>query len=782
MVKTREANYFDVGVQGRKTGITLKQGQRDEHGLELIDGIFSPVAPAPSRPGNDGGLNNALVGGGGGGGAPENKGTTSTTTTATTTAVVLTDRRLINNTPGRSSNSSLPPPPPPLPPRARSPIKTNLNTSPRRPPSSPTKSRPSSPPYQGLNGTPRRGIPHPSSGTKRKLNGGGENVVRPIVRSSPTVVRRVSPRRLQSTTPLKKESPRKDVGSTGQRRDENQNAYQFSPAFGDAMVDEGDTRDEGVIGLNKDQTEEDVPREEDKMVDSFLPLTRHDVGRNMDEFDDMDDSMQLVQYDDDGRGEQDNPLSTNDHLQSPGDIGFGQDDLESDKEYIPTPGVTRFRRPTTATVKPQAIPHQTSESPAQATTLAIKRGRGRPPKARTLVYQDSDMEYEHGRARKVFRGEQDSSYLSTSGGGGGGGNAFSSNPVPTLRDPNTRLALNENGIPITPQKRGPGRPRKIRFDGSTPVIGGSSSQTVRGDITTDNNNTGPVVKRGRGRPRKSECVVSNNTPVMLTSQPGNQWMDGGGGGVTRENAVVDGEWSNGDRWTSLDNLQDLNVDQRLQQHSEPIDPALLGQSQQRRDIPTNGNTTYQRLGSSSIPPMNQPPPPPPPPPQPSLSVAILSDNPPPPAKRGRGRPKGSKNKPKPGIISQSGQASSSSSRIDALEPWEEDPGIITGAVRLWDTELESSLDYLVEEEIAYSSKALSTFSSVANGSFRFAKALTLDFFGIGIVEIPPGGSKSPRNARKMHMAFGVIRGKVLVECAGTKFRIGEEGVWHVPRG
>ncbi|KAI9894867.1 MAG: hypothetical protein M1814_000087 [Vezdaea aestivalis] len=42
----RTANYFDVGIQGRKTGITLDQRERDEYGLESAQGLFS----SPSKP------------------------------------------------------------------------------------------------------------------------------------------------------------------------------------------------------------------------------------------------------------------------------------------------------------------------------------------------------------------------------------------------------------------------------------------------------------------------------------------------------------------------------------------------------------------------------------------------------------------------------------------------------------------------------------------------------------------------------------------------------------
>ena len=56
-------------------------------------------------------------------------------------------------------------------------------------------------------------------------------------------------------------------------------------------------------------------------------------------------------------------------------------------------------------------------------------------------------------------------------------------------------------------------------------------------------------------------------------------------------------------------------------------------------------------------------------------------------KRGRGRPKGARNKPKPYLIPED----------EKREPWEEDPGVVGGPVRLWDHELEDGLDYLVED-------------------------------------------------------------------------------------
>ena len=73
---------------------------------------------------------------------------------------------------------------------------------------------------------------------------------------------------------------------------------------------------------------------------------------------------------------------------------------------------------------------------------------------------------------------------------------------------------------------------------------------------------------------------------------------------------------------------------------------------------------------------------------------------------------------------------------------------------------------------------------ISGAEFRFAKTLTLPFFGSGMVDIPSGGAKRSKNSRKMHMVFFVFYGRVQVE-VGTptkRFGIGKGGMWHVPRG
>ena len=73
---------------------------------------------------------------------------------------------------------------------------------------------------------------------------------------------------------------------------------------------------------------------------------------------------------------------------------------------------------------------------------------------------------------------------------------------------------------------------------------------------------------------------------------------------------------------------------------------------------------------------------------------------------------------------------------------------------------------------------------ISGAEFRFAKTLTLPFFGSGMVDLPPGGAKRVKNSRKMQMVFFVFYGRVTVDL-GTPtqtFSIGRGGMWQVPRG
>lgn len=124
---------------------------------------------------------------------------------------------------------------------------------------------------------------------------------------------------------------------------------------------------------------------------------------------------------------------------------------------------------------------------------------------------------------------------------------------------------------------------------------------------------------------------------------------------------------------------------------------------------------------------------------------------------------------------------------DPPEDWELDRGVIDGEVMGWEPEFEKHPPAdddqvnVSEELLAISADAVQT-KDIKDATFRFAKTLTMPFMGAGIVDLPPGAEKRPKNSRKMHMVFFVHTGKVLVTVNETEFRISSGGQWFVPRG
>ncbi|KFY23999.1 hypothetical protein V493_05499 [Pseudogymnoascus sp. VKM F-4281 (FW-2241)] len=120
---------------------------------------------------------------------------------------------------------------------------------------------------------------------------------------------------------------------------------------------------------------------------------------------------------------------------------------------------------------------------------------------------------------------------------------------------------------------------------------------------------------------------------------------------------------------------------------------------------------------------------------------------------------------------------------DAPEPWESEPGRIYGDVRAWNPDdTTGGNSEVVEEEIAFSNDAIIT-REISGSTVKFAKILTMPFFGCGIVDLPPGAVKKPKNSRMMQMTFFVHKGRVTVTVGRNEpFRIGKGGMWQVPRG
>lgn len=84
-------------------------------------------------------------------------------------------------------------------------------------------------------------------------------------------------------------------------------------------------------------------------------------------------------------------------------------------------------------------------------------------------------------------------------------------------------------------------------------------------------------------------------------------------------------------------------------------------------------------------------------------------------------------------------------------------------------------------DIAYAPSGIET-RDVKDSTFRFAKLLSSPFIGSGIVELPPGGVKRPKNSKRMHMVFYVCHGRVQIDISGVKFGAGKGCVFQVPRG
>lgn len=89
-------------------------------------------------------------------------------------------------------------------------------------------------------------------------------------------------------------------------------------------------------------------------------------------------------------------------------------------------------------------------------------------------------------------------------------------------------------------------------------------------------------------------------------------------------------------------------------------------------------------------------------------------------------------------------------------------------------------------DLAFAASSIIT-RDVMGSDFKYAKIMTMDFFGAGVVEIPPEGYKKAKNSKKMQMVFFVHQGKVLVEIGAvgmevSRFAISKGGAWIVPRG
>ncbi|RFU77544.1 cupin [Trichoderma arundinaceum] len=90
------------------------------------------------------------------------------------------------------------------------------------------------------------------------------------------------------------------------------------------------------------------------------------------------------------------------------------------------------------------------------------------------------------------------------------------------------------------------------------------------------------------------------------------------------------------------------------------------------------------------------------------------------------------------------------------EEWKINPGTIEGEIVIWKAEYEEhppvddETVQVADECIAVSAKVVQG-PEICGATFWFAKTLTMPFMGAGVIDLPPGGEKRPKNSRKMHM-------------------------------
>lgn len=152
---------------------------------------------------------------------------------------------------------------------------------------------------------------------------------------------------------------------------------------------------------------------------------------------------------------------------------------------------------------------------------------------------------------------------------------------------------------------------------------------------------------------------------------------------------------------------------------------------------------------------------------------------------------------------------------DEVEEWEVNNGYVRSDVMVWDEEMgqlmiEDGTDvgfvenirksthperawpptvpfklltrgFPLSTAIAYAGDAIET-RPVANCDFTMTKTISNDFFGAGLVDLPPGAVKHAKDPGVMQLVFFVASGRVTASVNGTRFGIGKGGTFQVPRG
>ncbi|PWY65342.1 cupin domain protein [Aspergillus heteromorphus CBS 117.55] len=145
------------------------------------------------------------------------------------------------------------------------------------------------------------------------------------------------------------------------------------------------------------------------------------------------------------------------------------------------------------------------------------------------------------------------------------------------------------------------------------------------------------------------------------------------------------------------------------------------------------------------------------------------------------KPKANKRRPSKSSKFKKNKGEDTDDDEEYIDPWEKESGVLHGYIRKWDPEIQAVGEDEEIVDLAYAPSGIET-RSVKDSSWRFAKLLSSPFLGSGIVELPPGGVKKPKNSKKMHMVFYICNGRVQVDVSGVRFSAGKGCVFQVPRG
>ena len=352
----------------RKTGLTIPENARDELGIEAIGGIFSsPKKSSPARvstratrvapPHQQNGYVDEDI--------EMSDADGDEMEFASTVGRVLQgpmeDLRVFSSSKGKIS---LPPP------RARSPMKTSLGSSPRRPPSMPPVSSPVPPSRRGY-------VANPISSSPRK------DVEERLTGQSKAVNRRLNfsmdnstPRGADGSVAKRKSSlrneafPPRDGAESSVKKGRVARTSPLRPRHELQQVgDRSKGNKRGLVQMSRDEAEDEEDLSESEIFDAIAQESYQDAGQDMDSYEHGGNSAG-------GAGDYD-------------DEEVDQEQPSYDEEQEPRSAKTKAnaKSDSSKSAGRRGAKATAAEEP-QATFPVQKRGRGRPPK-RSLPVDDT---------------------------------------------------------------------------------------------------------------------------------------------------------------------------------------------------------------------------------------------------------------------------------------------------------------------------------------------------------------------------------------------------------